>query len=89
MLAKIAPDHHEFTEYFEDDCVTDVPARLQLALTSNGDVELDYAGSDPQVQSALNMPTGSATASDLALGHSHSVDVAFGGVAHSTCVDAR
>ena len=62
-LAAIPAGTYEFTEYFEDDYVTEVPVRLHLALTATGDgtISLDYTGSDPQVRSALNMPTGSQT----------------------------
>jgi len=60
-LAQIPAGSTEFTEYFEDDYVTDIPVQLHLKLTSDGagGIALDYAGSDPQVRSALNMPTGS------------------------------
>jgi N-methylhydantoinase B len=61
VLERIPPGDYHFVEYFEDDYVSDVPVRLALKLTSRGDgrIELDYTGSDPQVRSALNLPTGS------------------------------
>jgi N-methylhydantoinase B len=61
VLACIPAGAYEFVEYFEDDYVSDVPVRLALRLTARGDgtIELDYTGSDPQVRSALNLPTGS------------------------------
>ena len=61
VLAQIPQGEYRFTEYFEDDYVSDVPVRLFVALSVRGDgsVELDYTGSDPQVRAALNLPTGS------------------------------
>ncbi|MFZ0216089.1 MAG: hydantoinase B/oxoprolinase family protein, partial [Candidatus Dormiibacterota bacterium] len=60
VLAEIPAGSYRFTEYFEDDYATDLPVRLEVCLTSDGvgGVELDYTGSDPQVQSALNVPLG-------------------------------
>src|SRR5579884_1628635 len=60
VLAEIPKGSWSFTEYFEDDYISDVPVRLALQLTARGDgtVELDYTGSDPQVRAALNLPTG-------------------------------
>jgi N-methylhydantoinase B len=51
---------YSFTEYFEDDYISDVPVRIVVKLTARGDgtIELDYTGSDPQVRAALNLPTG-------------------------------
>ena len=61
VLQRIPKGEYSFVEYFEDDYVSDLPVRLALTLRSRGDgtVELDYTGSDPQVRSALNLPTGS------------------------------
>jgi N-methylhydantoinase B len=61
VLARIPPGRWRFTEYFEDDYVSDLPVRLQVELVSRGDgaVTLDFTGSDPQVRAALNLPTGS------------------------------
>jgi N-methylhydantoinase B len=60
-LARIPAGEFRFVEYFEDDYVSEVPVRLALKLTARGDgtIALDYTGSDPQVRSALNLPTGS------------------------------
>jgi N-methylhydantoinase B len=59
-LRSIPAGSYRFVEYFEDDYISDVPVRLQLCLTSDGEggVTLDYTGSDPQVRAALNLPTG-------------------------------
>jgi N-methylhydantoinase B len=60
VLARIPACSHRFVEYFEDDYVSDLPIRLELELRSTGDgeVTLDFTGSDPQVASALNLPSG-------------------------------
>jgi N-methylhydantoinase B len=60
VLAEIPKGSYNFTEYFEDDYISDVPVRIVVKLTSRGDgtIELDYTGSDPQVRAALNLPTG-------------------------------
>jgi N-methylhydantoinase B len=61
VLARIPPGEYCFTEFFEDDYISDLPVRLALRLVAHGDgrVTLDYTGSDPQVRAALNLPTGS------------------------------
>jgi N-methylhydantoinase B len=61
VLAQIPPGRYRFTEYFEDDYVSDLPVRLVVELIARGDgtVALDFTGSDPQVRAALNLPTGS------------------------------
>lgn len=60
ILARIPAGRYTFSEYFEDDYVSDIPVKLQVCLHARGDgtVELDFTGTDPQVQSALNMPIG-------------------------------
>jgi len=60
VLAEIPPGKYRFTEYFEDDYISDLPVRIALELTARGDgtIALDFAGSDPQVRAALNLPTG-------------------------------
>ena len=61
VLRRIPKGEYSFTDYFEDDYISDLPVRIALKLTSRGDgtVELDFTGSDPQVRAALNLPTGS------------------------------
>ena len=50
---------YRFTDYMEDDLRSEVPIRLQVALTVEGDsLHLDFTGSDPQVGSALNVAVG-------------------------------
>jgi len=61
VLARIPAGEYQFTEFFEDDYISDLPVRIALRLVSDGagKVTLDYTGSDPQVRAALNLPTGS------------------------------
>ncbi|MGE5203818.1 MAG: hydantoinase B/oxoprolinase family protein, partial [Acidobacteriota bacterium] len=61
VLRSIPAGSYRFIDYLEDDVVSDVPVRIALELRAPGDgtVVLDFTGSDPQVQAALNLPTGS------------------------------
>jgi N-methylhydantoinase B len=60
VLATIPEGTHRFVDYFEDDYVSGVPVRLSVAISvaSDGTLTLDYSDCDPQVQAALNLPTG-------------------------------
>jgi N-methylhydantoinase B len=53
------PGTYSFSDYLEDDTVTNVPIRINLAMTitEQGNIHLDYSGTDPQVDSAYNVPT--------------------------------
>lgn len=59
-LSRIPKGIYRFTEYFEDDYVTDVPVRIEVELRTEGDgqITLDFTGSDPRVRSALNIASG-------------------------------
>ncbi len=49
----------EFVDYADEDSVEANPCRLKLTLTVKGDEAiLDFTGSDPQLGSSLNVPTG-------------------------------
>ena len=51
-------DFH-FVDYIDEDGPDGVPVRLELTLRIRGDeLVMDFTGSDPQLKSALNMPTG-------------------------------
>ena len=59
LIRRMPRGRFEFTDYIEDDVVTDIPIRLKVAMTvGDGDIHLDFTGSDVQVSSALNVPTG-------------------------------
>ena len=58
LIRKMPAGRYEFSDYIEDDVVTDIPIRLKVALTiGDGEIHLDFTGSDVQVGSALNVPT--------------------------------
>lgn len=59
-VQRAVPDGtYTFWDYMDDDFVSRVPIRLRLELTvRDGHLHFDYAGTDPQVPSAYNVPTG-------------------------------
>ncbi|HEX9859259.1 MAG TPA: hydantoinase B/oxoprolinase family protein, partial [Paracoccaceae bacterium] len=59
ILSRIPDGEYFFADYADEDSPAGLPARVALTLRIRGDaVELDYTGSDPQLGSSLNMPTG-------------------------------
>lgn len=59
ILRNIPDGTYTFADYADEDAVNGNPCRLALALTIDGDSAiLDFTGSDPQLTSALNVPTG-------------------------------
>lgn len=46
-----------FHDYLEDDVISDMPVRVKLRVTKgkDGDLHLDYSGSDPQIGAAFNL----------------------------------
>ncbi len=59
-LLRTMPDGTwEFVDYADEDSVEANPCRLKLTLTIRGDEAiLDFTGSDPQLGSSLNVPSG-------------------------------
>jgi len=58
LIRRMPAGRYEFSDYIEDDVVTTIPIRLKVALTiADGEIHLDFTGSDIQVSSALNVPT--------------------------------
>src|SRR5215471_10230577 len=58
LIRRMPAGRYEFSDYIEDDVVTKIPIRLKVALTiGDGEIHLDFTGSDIQVSSALNVPT--------------------------------
>jgi N-methylhydantoinase B len=52
----------EFTDYLEDDRVSSVPVRIKVCLeVRDGEVTIDFSGTDPQVRSSINIVTGDVT----------------------------
>ncbi|OAP36365.1 hydantoin utilization protein B [Sinorhizobium glycinis] len=59
ILTRVPDGEYFFADYADEDSVGGRPCRVALTLRVKGDeVELDYTGSDPQLGSSLNMPTG-------------------------------
>ena len=59
-LIRSLPDgEYFFSDYLDEDSVGGKPCRIALNVTIRGDaLTLDFTGSDPQLESSLNMPTG-------------------------------
>ncbi|MCA0920837.1 hydantoinase B/oxoprolinase family protein [Pseudooceanicola nanhaiensis] len=59
ILTRVPDGDYFFADYADEDSPGGRPCRVALTLRVRGDeVVLDYTGSDPQLSSALNMPTG-------------------------------
>jgi N-methylhydantoinase B len=59
ILRRVPDGDYFFTDYADEDSVGGKPCRVALTLRIRDDeIELDYTGSDPQLGSSLNMPTG-------------------------------
>ncbi len=59
VLRRIPDGDYFFADYADEDSVGGRPCRIALTLKVRDDeVVLDYTGSDPQLSSSLNMPTG-------------------------------
>jgi len=60
ILRSMPDGEYVFSDYADEDGVDGNPCRLKLTLTIKGDeATLDFTGSDPQLGSSLNVPTGS------------------------------
>ena len=61
LLSRIPDGDYFFADYLDEDAPGGVPVRLALTLKIRGDEAiLDFSGSDAQLQSSLNVPTGGA-----------------------------
>ncbi|WP_118133565.1 hydantoinase B/oxoprolinase family protein [Oceanicella sp. SM1341] len=59
VISRLADGRYHFVDYLDEDGPGGVPVRLELTLTIAGDeAVMDFTGSDPQLNSSLNMPTG-------------------------------
>ena len=59
VIRSIPNGEYVFADYADEDGSTANPCRIALTLrVFDEEVELDYTGSDPQLSSSLNMPTG-------------------------------
>jgi N-methylhydantoinase B len=59
VFKSLKPGTYSFSDYLEDDTISNVPIRINLSMTvsNTGEIHLDYAGTDPQVDSSYNVPT--------------------------------
>ncbi|MCC7107490.1 MAG: hydantoinase B/oxoprolinase family protein, partial [Chloroflexi bacterium] len=58
IVEEIPDGDYQFVDYLDDDFISDVPIRLQLTMRVRGrELEMDYTGTDPQVNSSMNLPT--------------------------------
>ncbi|MFZ4214765.1 hydantoinase B/oxoprolinase family protein, partial [Pantoea endophytica] len=68
ILESVPDGDYFFAEYADEDSVNGKPMRVAMTLKINGGrAILDYTGSDPQLLSSLNMPTGGMARHALAL----------------------
>lgn len=68
-IVRAMPDgDYRFSEYADEDSLHGKPLRVAIELRIRGDsLEFDFSGSDPQLNSSLNMPTGGKERHVLAL----------------------
>ena len=59
IIREIPDGEYFFSDYIDDDAVSSAPCRLALTMKVQGDeMVLDFTGSDPQLASSFNIPTG-------------------------------
>ena len=59
IIRKIPDGDYDFADYMDEDAVDGKPCRIRLRLTVDGDaLRFDFTGTDPQLESSLNIPTG-------------------------------
>ncbi|OUJ11512.1 hydantoinase B/oxoprolinase family protein [Acetobacter okinawensis] len=68
-IIRTLPDgDYSFSDYTDEDSVNGYPMRIHVTLRIRDDqIELDFTGSDPQLSSSLNVPTGGKEKHSLAL----------------------
>ncbi len=58
IIARIPDGTYEFSDYMDDDVVSNLPFKICLKMTVKGShAHLDFTGTDPQLNSAFNLPT--------------------------------
>ncbi|MFG1172825.1 hydantoinase B/oxoprolinase family protein [Erwiniaceae bacterium CAU 1747] len=68
IISTIPDGEYFYADYADEDGEGGYPCRIAITLRVKGDsLELDYTGSDPQLASSLNMPTGGRERHPLAL----------------------
>ena len=59
IIRDLPDGKYDFADYIDEDAVDGWPCRIKLSLEINEDnLILDFTGSDPQLESSMNMPTG-------------------------------
>jgi N-methylhydantoinase B len=59
IIRSIPDGEYSFSDYADEDSQDGYPVRIALKMTVTGDeLVLDFTGSDPQLRSSLNVPTG-------------------------------
>ncbi|WP_045047991.1 hydantoinase B/oxoprolinase family protein [Rouxiella chamberiensis] len=68
IIATLPDGEYFYADYADEDTDGGYPCRIAVTLRITGEtLELDYTGSDPQLTSSLNMPTGGRERHPLAL----------------------
>ncbi|MDX3927819.1 MAG: hydantoinase B/oxoprolinase family protein [Shinella sp.] len=58
VLRRVPSGTYSFSDYLDDDAASRLPVRIALAATfDGGEVHLDFTGTDPQVATAMNIPS--------------------------------
>ncbi|MGK6317271.1 hydantoinase B/oxoprolinase family protein [Neorhizobium sp. DT-125] len=58
VLKRVPPGTYSFSDYLDDDAASRLPVRIALSATfEDGEVHLDFTGTDPQVATAMNIPS--------------------------------
>ena len=68
VIRDIPDGEYFFADYADEDQAGGYPVRIAVTLKIHGDtLTMDYTGSDPQLVSSLNMPTGGKERHSLAM----------------------
>jgi N-methylhydantoinase B len=58
VLASLPEGSWRFSDYLDSDAVSDLPVRLAIEVTlAGGGIHIDFTGTDPQLQAAMNIPS--------------------------------
>ncbi|MEI4472911.1 hydantoinase B/oxoprolinase family protein [Frigidibacter sp. MR17.24] len=58
VLRQVPEGRYVFSDYLDDDAASRLPVRLSVAVEiADGKVHLDFTGTDPQVATAMNIPS--------------------------------
>ena len=59
VIGRIPDGIYRFHDYLDDDVVSEIPVRFEVAVTVKGEaLHLDFAGCDPQLKAAFNIYSG-------------------------------